>query len=108
MNTHSIADFIEALFFFSFSGCYASEIRMKSSEMMWTSALLGGEVCGQHAGCDGVGCSRTTCIHVVGPTAGLGAAAGRRGAARVEDIVHRAVHLAVVNGLALVGAEGEK
>uniref|UniRef100_A0A3P9PCD7 Uncharacterized protein n=1 Tax=Poecilia reticulata TaxID=8081 RepID=A0A3P9PCD7_POERE len=46
-----------------------------------------------------------TCIHVIGPAAGLGAAAGGRGAARVKHIVHRALHLTVVDGLTLVGAE---
>ncbi len=54
------------------------------------------------------GHSRTTCIHIIRPTAGLRAAASRRGAAWVEDIVHRALHLTVVNGLALVGAERER
>uniref|UniRef100_A0A3B3V6T1 Uncharacterized protein n=1 Tax=Poecilia latipinna TaxID=48699 RepID=A0A3B3V6T1_9TELE len=46
-----------------------------------------------------------TCIHVIGPAARLGAAAGGRGAARVKHIVHRALHLTVVDGLTLVGAE---
>uniref|UniRef100_A0A3B5QFZ6 Uncharacterized protein n=1 Tax=Xiphophorus maculatus TaxID=8083 RepID=A0A3B5QFZ6_XIPMA len=49
--------------------------------------------------------STNTCIHVIGPAAGLGAAAGGRGAARVKHIVHRALHLTVVDGLTLVGAE---
>uniref|UniRef100_A0A8C9XF15 Uncharacterized protein n=1 Tax=Sander lucioperca TaxID=283035 RepID=A0A8C9XF15_SANLU len=53
-------------------------------------------------------CGGTTCIHVIRPTAGLGAAARRWGTARVEDIVHRALHLTVVNGLALVGAERKR
>lgn len=48
--------------------------------------------------------SLPTCIHIVGPTAGLRAASSRRGTAWVEDIIHRALHLTVINGLPLVGA----
>uniref|UniRef100_A0A3B4ZLK8 Uncharacterized protein n=1 Tax=Stegastes partitus TaxID=144197 RepID=A0A3B4ZLK8_9TELE len=61
---------------------------------------------GMRAGSDGA--AVTTCIHIIRPPAGLRAAAGRWGTARVEDIIHRALHLAVVNGLALVGAERKK
>ncbi len=64
---------------------------------MWTSAQLQRERWG--------GCGESTCIHVIRPAAGLRAAACRRGTAGVEDIVHRALHLTVVNGLTLVGAE---
>lgn len=46
-----------------------------------------------------------TCVDIVGPTAGLRAAAGRRRAARVEDVVHGTLHLTVVDGLTFVGAE---
>ncbi len=67
------------------------------SELMWTSAQLQRERWG--------GCGESTCIHVIRPAAGLRAAACRRGTAGVEDIVHRALHLTVVNGLTLVGAE---
>uniref|UniRef100_A0A8C9W297 Uncharacterized protein n=1 Tax=Scleropages formosus TaxID=113540 RepID=A0A8C9W297_SCLFO len=45
-----------------------------------------------------------TCVHIVWPAAGLGAAGSRR-AARVKDFIHRTLHLTVINGLALVGAE---
>uniref|UniRef100_A0A3P9HZV0 Uncharacterized protein n=1 Tax=Oryzias latipes TaxID=8090 RepID=A0A3P9HZV0_ORYLA len=48
-----------------------------------------------------------TCIHIIGPTAGLGAAARRWGTARVKDIIHGALHLTVINGLALGGGECE-
>lgn len=49
-----------------------------------------------------------TCIHIVGPPAGL-AAASRWGAAcpGIEDIVDRALHLAVINGLGALGGAGE-
>lgn len=53
-------------------------------------------------------CSLPTCIHIIGPTAGLRAASSRRGTAWVEDIIHRALHLTVINGLPLVGAERTK
>lgn len=42
-----------------------------------------------------------TCVHIVWPAAGLGAAGSGR-AARVEDVVHRTLHFTVVDGLALV------
>uniref|UniRef100_A0A669D3T8 Uncharacterized protein n=2 Tax=Oreochromis TaxID=8139 RepID=A0A669D3T8_ORENI len=42
------------------------------------------------------------------PTAGLRAAASRWGTARVEDIIHWALHLTVVNGLALRTTEEGK
>lgn len=57
----------------------------------------------------GIWCySGTTCIHIIGPTAGLRAAASRWGTAWVEDIIHRALHLTVINGLALVGADRKR
>uniref|UniRef100_A0A8C5DU87 Uncharacterized protein n=1 Tax=Gouania willdenowi TaxID=441366 RepID=A0A8C5DU87_GOUWI len=50
---------------------------------------------------------RVTCVHIIGPTTGLGAAARSWGTTRIEDIIYRALHLAVINGLALVGAKNE-
>lgn len=49
-----------------------------------------------------------TCIHIVGPPTGL-AAASRWGAAcpRIEDVINRALHLAVINGLGALGGAGE-
>uniref|UniRef100_A0AAX7TME1 Ig-like domain-containing protein n=1 Tax=Astatotilapia calliptera TaxID=8154 RepID=A0AAX7TME1_ASTCA len=52
-------------------------------------------------------CSGTTCIHIIRPAAGLRAAASRWGTARVEDIIHWALHLTVVNGLALQSEAGQ-
>uniref|UniRef100_A0A3B3ZTA3 Uncharacterized protein n=1 Tax=Periophthalmus magnuspinnatus TaxID=409849 RepID=A0A3B3ZTA3_9GOBI len=46
-----------------------------------------------------------TCIHIIRPPAGLRAAACCGGPARVEHIIHRTLHLTVINGLTLVGAE---
>ena len=49
-----------------------------------------------------------TCIHIVGPTAGLAAASCRGAAcARIEDVVDRALHLTVIDGLGALGGAGE-
>lgn len=49
-----------------------------------------------------------TCIHIVGPTAGLAAASCRGAAcARIEDVVNRALHLTVIDGLGALGGAGE-
>lgn len=49
-----------------------------------------------------------TCIHIVGPTAGLAAASCRGAAcARIEDVVDRALHLTVIDGLRALGGAGE-
>uniref|UniRef100_A0A673UAK9 Uncharacterized protein n=1 Tax=Suricata suricatta TaxID=37032 RepID=A0A673UAK9_SURSU len=62
-------------------------------------------------GCPALGgpCGTHTCIHIVGPPAGL-AAAGSRGAAcaRIEDIINGALHLAVIDGLGALGGAGEE
>lgn len=54
-----------------------------------------------------MGCWDSTCIHIIGPPAGL-AAAGGRGAAcpRVEDIIDRALQLAVIDGFGALGGAG--
>uniref|UniRef100_A0A671G2S6 Uncharacterized protein n=1 Tax=Rhinolophus ferrumequinum TaxID=59479 RepID=A0A671G2S6_RHIFE len=59
-------------------------------------------------GCPCSGSGAHTCIHIVGPPAGL-AAASCWGAAcpRIEDIVDRALHLAVIDGLGALGGAGK-
>lgn len=53
-------------------------------------------------------CGAHTCIHIVGPPAGLAAASCWGAAcARIEDVIDRALHLAVIDGLGALGGAGE-
>uniref|UniRef100_A0A4X1TCA8 Uncharacterized protein n=1 Tax=Sus scrofa TaxID=9823 RepID=A0A4X1TCA8_PIG len=53
-------------------------------------------------------CDAHTCIHIVGPPAGLAAASCWGAAcARIEDVIDRAFHLAVIDGLGALGGAGE-
>lgn len=53
-------------------------------------------------------CGAHTCIHIVGPPAGLAAASCWGAAcAGIEDVIDRALHLAVIDGLGALGGAGE-
>nr|BAE38316.1 unnamed protein product [Mus musculus]BAE40144.1 unnamed protein product [Mus musculus] len=54
-------------------------------------------------------CHAHTCIHVIGPSARLAAASGRRAACpRIEHIIYWTLHLTVVDGLGALGAAEEE
>uniref|UniRef100_A0ABI7ZGC2 Uncharacterized protein n=1 Tax=Felis catus TaxID=9685 RepID=A0ABI7ZGC2_FELCA len=54
-------------------------------------------------------CSTHTCVHIVGPPAGLAAASCWGAAcAGIEDIIDGALHLAVIDGLGALGGAGEE